>query len=33
MKNAKDGRGVKSMSDLILREIYDICETENLTGE
>ena len=33
MKNAKDGRGVKSMSDLILKEIYDICETKNLTEE
>ena len=33
IKNSKDGRGVKSMSDLILKEIYDICETENLTEE
>ena len=33
IKNAKDGRGVKSMSDLILKELYDICETENLTEE
>ena len=24
IKNAKDGRGVKSMSDVILKEIYDI---------
>ena len=33
IKNTKDGRGVKSMSDLILKKIYDICETENLTEE
>ena len=33
IKNAKDGRGVKSMSDVILKEIYDIWETENLTEE
>ena len=33
IKNTKDGRGVKSMSDLILKEIYDICETKNLTEE
>ena len=33
LKNTKDGRGVKSISDLILKEIYDICETENLTEE
>ena len=24
IKNAKDGRGVKSISDVILKEIYDI---------
>ena len=33
IKNTKDGGGVKSMSDLILKEIYDICETKNLTEE
>ena len=33
IKNAKDGRGVKNMSDLILKEIYGICETKNLTEE
>ena len=33
IKNTKDSWGVKSMSDLILKEIYDICETKNLTEE
>ena len=33
IKTAKDGRGVKSMSDLILKEIYEICETKNFTEE
>ena len=33
IKNAKDGRRVKSMSNLILKEIYGICETKNLTEE
>ena len=32
--NAKDvgsGMGVKNISDLVLKEIYGICETKNLT--
>ena len=33
IKNANNDRDVKSMSDLILKEIYDIRETENLTEE
>ena len=28
IKNVQDGLGVKSMSDLILTEIYGICETK-----
>ena len=28
MKNVQDGLGVKNMSDLILKEIYGICETK-----
>ena len=31
MKDVKIGMGVKNMSDLILKEIYGICETKNLT--
>ena len=31
MKNVKNGMGVRNMSDLILKEIYGICETKNLT--
>ena len=33
MKNVQDGLGVKNMSDLILKEIYGIYETKNLTKE
>ena len=33
MKNILNGLGVKNMSDLILKEIYDIYETKNLTKE
>ena len=33
MKDVKIGMGVKNMSDLILKEIYGICETENPTEE
>ena len=29
MKNVQDGLGFKSMSDLILKEIYGIYETKN----
>ena len=29
MKDAEIGMGVKNMSDLILKEIYGICETKN----
>ena len=28
MNNVQDGLGVKNMSDLILKEIYGICETK-----
>ena len=31
MKNVKNGMGVTNMSDLILKEIYGICETKNIT--
>ena len=31
MKNVKNGMGATNMSDLILKEIYGICETKNLT--
>ena len=31
MKNAQNGLGVKNISDLILKEIYGIYETKNLT--
>ena len=33
MKNVPGGLGVKNMSDLILKEIYGIYETKNLTKE
>ena len=33
MKNVQDGLGVKNMSNLILKEIYGIYETKNLTKE
>ena len=33
MKNVHKGLGVKNMSDLILKEIYSIYETKNLTEE
>ena len=33
MKNVKNGMGVTNMSDLILKEIYGICETKNPAEE
>ena len=33
MKNVQDGLGVKNMTDLILKEIYSIYETKNLTKD
>ena len=33
MKNVKNGMGVTNMSDLILKEIYGICETKNPSKE
>ena len=33
MKDAGTGIGVKNISDLILKEIYSICETKNPTKE
>ena len=33
MKNVHDGLGVKNMSDLILKEIYDRYVTKNITNE
>ena len=33
MKDVRSGMGVKNISDLILKEIYGICETKNLTEE
>ena len=31
MKDVGSGMGVKNISDLVLKEIYGICETKNLT--
>ena len=31
MKDAGSGMGVKNISDLVLKEIYGICETKNPT--
>ena len=31
MKDFGSGIGVKNISDLVLKEIYGICETKNLT--
>ena len=33
MKDVGTGIGVKNISDLILKEIYSICETKNPTKE
>ena len=33
MKDVKIGMGVKNMSDLMLKEIYGICETKYPTKE
>ena len=33
MKNVHNGLGVKNMSDLVLKEIYGIYKTENLTNK
>ena len=33
MKNVHKGFGVKNVSDLILKEIYSIYETKNLTNK
>ena len=33
MKDVEDGLGVQNISDLVLREMYDIYRTENLTKE
>ena len=33
MKNVQDGLGVKNMSDLVLKEIYGIYKTKNLTNK
>ena len=33
MKDVKFGMGVKNISDLVLKEIYGICETKNPTEE
>ena len=33
MEDVKIGMGVKSISDLILKEIYGICKTKNPTEE
>ena len=33
MKDARSGMGVKSISDLVLKEINRICETEKTTKE
>ena len=31
MKDVRSGMGVKNISDLVLKEIYGICETKNPT--
>ena len=33
MKNVRSGMGVKNISDLVLKEMYVICETKNPTKE
>ena len=33
MKDVGSGMGVKNISDLVLKEIYGICETKNLAKE
>ena len=33
MKDDGSGMGVKNISDLVLNEIYGICETKNLSKE
>ena len=33
MKDVEDGLGVQNISDLVLREMYGIYGTENLTKE
>ena len=33
MKDVGSGMGVKNISDLVLKEIYGVCETKNLTKE
>ena len=33
MKDVQDGLGVQNISDLVLKEIYGICKTKNLTKE
>ena len=33
MKDAGSGTGVKKISHLVLKEIYGICETKNLSKE
>ena len=33
MKNVHNGLGVKNMSDLVLKEIYGIYKTKNLTNK
>ena len=33
MKDVGSGMGVKNISDLVLKEIYGICETKNPTKE
>ena len=33
MKDVGSGMGVKNISDLVLKEIYSICETKNPSKE
>ena len=33
MKDVQDGLRVQNISDLVLKEIYGICKTKNLTKE
>ena len=33
MKDVRSGMGIKNISDLVLKEIYGICETKNPAKE
>ena len=33
MKDVGSGKGIKNISDIVLKEIYGICETKNSTKQ